>query len=131
MSQNNPLPNPLDLGPSIRRVGFHGSAFARPESLDEINLPSPVGSSQMIRTLQTFGPQYNQAKLDGKINVFLQYACIVVLHARHLIVPTELERLLVATELEDGSSSALQEFCKLTEVCLPRSSMLTLKCAPS
>lgn len=107
MSRNNP-----------QRFGSLGNPFALAKSLDEINLPSPVGPSQMIRTLQSFTPYYKQAKSDGKINLFLQYATILVLRAQNLIVPTELERLLVPTEPEDGLPSALQEFSKLTDVRL-------------
>jgi len=107
MSRNNP-----------RRFGSLGTPFALAESLDEINLPRPVGPSQMISTLQSFAPHYNQAKSDGKINLFLQYATILVLRAQNLIVPTELKHLLLPTEPQGSLPSALQEFCKLTEVRL-------------
>ena len=100
------------------RWGALGTPFALAESLDEINLPIPLGTSQMLRTLQSFAPYYNQAKSDGKINLFLQYATILVLRAQNLIVPTELERLLLPTVPQGGLPSALQEFCKLTEVRL-------------
>ena len=84
MSWNNP-----------RQFGILGTPFALAESLDEINLPSLVGPSQMISMLQSFAPHYNQAKSDGKINLFLQCTTILVLCTQNLIVPTELEGLLL------------------------------------
>lgn len=39
----------------------------------------------------TFGPQYNQAKVDGKTDVFIRLACLSLRRFRPHIVPLDLE----------------------------------------
>ena len=45
----------------------------------------------MVATLKTFGSQYQQAKADGKVNLFLRLARMALWRNSPLIVPSHVE----------------------------------------
>ena len=72
----------------------------------QIEMPPPILSEHFISSLRSFGASYNQAKVDGKVDLFLRLARMSLWRDSPLIVPSHVEdeptyRAFAAQKLEE------------------------------